>query len=56
MTLIRHRQPAVRVLPEPKMLSSVVVSGSHVVVLLVTLPVVVGPSVVGMFLTVKPRD
>lgn len=54
MTLIRHRQPADRAAPELKMLSSGVVSVLHVVVASVTLPVVVGGTVVGMSLTVRP--
>lgn len=54
MTLIRHRQPADRVVPEPKMLSSVVVSVSHVVVGTVALPAVVGGAVVGISFTVRP--
>lgn len=54
MTLIRHRQPADRAVPEPKMLSSVVVSVSHVVAGTVTLSAVVGGAVVGISLTVKP--
>lgn len=56
MTLIRHRQPVERVVLEPKMLSSGVVCVSHVVVGSVTLLPVVGVCVVGVFLTVKPRD
>lgn len=56
MTLIRHRQPVERVVLEPKMLLSGVVCVSHVVVGSVTLLPVVGVCVVGVFLTVKPRD
>lgn len=51
MTLIRHRQPVDRAVPELKMLSSGVVSVSHVVV---ELPAVVGGATVGMSLTVRP--
>lgn len=54
MTLIRHRQPADRAAPELKMLSSVVVSVLQVVVASVTLLAVVGGSVVGRSLTVRP--
>ena len=63
MTLTRHRLPAETVVLELKMLSSSVVIGGATVVTLdgvevrsVTLLLVVGGSVVGVFLTVKLRD
>lgn len=54
--MIRQRQPVDRMLPEPKMLLSVVGDGSHVVMGLVELLVVIGGCVVEMFLTLKLLD